>query len=102
MAPYSGLILVCEGVADAVYCSPLGTSIALLGSYYNGSLDDKLAGRHIALCMDCDSAGILAAMRIAGYLRDKGMAKSTKIVMLPNKKDPTDIPIDKLKQLVYT
>ena len=92
------IIIITEGVADAVYCSPLGTSIALLGSYYNNSLDSLLAGHHIAICMDCDAPGILAAMRIMGQLKD---VASKKIVMLPNLCDPTDLELDKLKQMIH-
>jgi DNA primase len=91
-------IIICEGVADAVYCSSIGSSIAVLGSYYNGSLDDKLAGHHVALVLDGDAPGILAAMTIKQNLKN---VKSVKVVILPGEKDPTDFEVCKLREIVY-
>jgi len=90
-------IIICEGVADALYCSLISSSVAVLGSYYNGSLDDDFRGKDIILCMDGDSAGVLAAFGIMQQL--KGV-KSKRIVMLPKNCDPTDLPIGELTKLI--
>jgi hypothetical protein len=97
--PEKDVIVICEGVADAVYCSPIGTSVALLGVYYNGSLGYLFDNRDVAFCLDGDSAGLLAAMRIMGEIKN---AKSKKLVLLPEGADPTDIPIEELKKLILT
>ena len=94
----SNEVMICEGVADAVYCSNLGDSVAILGSYYNGSLDNSLRGRSVYLVLDGDSAGIIASVRICAQIRP--IAKSVKVVVLPNKKDPTDLEVDELRSLI--
>lgn len=89
--------IITEGVADAVYCSQIYPSIALLGCYYNGSLDIELTGKEILLCLDGDSPGILASLLLVKSFKT---AKSVKIVSLPIGLDPTDIPIDQLKTII--
>lgn len=91
-------IIICEGVADAVYCSFLSSSVAILGSYYDGSLDDLLHNRNVSLCLDGDSAGILGALKIARQLQ--GHTKETRICSLPVGCDPTDIPFAELDMLI--
>lgn len=92
-------IIMCEGVADAAYCSFLGSSIGVLGSYYDGSLDDLLRNRNVALLFDCDGAGLVASMRIATHIQK--VAKNCKVVVLPYKKDPTDLELPKLRERIY-
>jgi DNA primase len=90
-------VIITEGVADGVYCSQFGSSVAVLGSYYNNSLDDLLTGKHIVLCFDADAPGMVAAMRIATQLK---VAKTVKLIVLPYKKDPTDLEPSKLKEFI--
>ncbi len=90
-------IIITEGVADAVYASQVGTSIALLGAHYDGSLNDRLVGKHVAICMDGDPIGLLSAMRISTQLK---ACASVKVVVLPAKKDPTDLPVEDLAKLI--
>jgi len=91
-------IILCEGVADAAYCSQIGSSVGVLGSYYDGSLDELLGNRNVAIIFDCDGAGLVSAMRIATHIQK--IAKSCRVVVLPNKKDPTDLPLDELKERI--
>lgn len=97
LSPVGSPVIICEGVADAVYCSLIGPSIALLGSHYNGSLDDLLANRVVALCLDGDAAGIFAAITAKQKLK---VAKNVKVVILPHKFDPTDIPVEELRRII--
>jgi DNA primase len=73
-----------EGVADAVVLSPYGTSVALLGSNYDGSLDAQLKGCTVILAMDGDVAGVCGAVRIA-----KKLPCASVIYTIPGK-DPTN------------
>jgi len=91
-------IIICEGVADAVYCSFLSSSIAILGSYYDGSLDSLLFHRRVALVLDGDSAGILGALKIARQLQ--GHTKETKVCSLPAGFDPTDLSFEELNIII--
>lgn len=86
-------IVFCEGVADAVFCSKISSSIAVLGSYYNGSLDSLISSRDVVICFDADAAGIIAAVNMMAQFKN---IKSKRIVILPKGKDPTDIPLDEL------
>ncbi len=93
-------LIICEGVADAVYCSNLATSVALLGSYYNRELDYLVRNRIVYLLLDGDSAGILAALHMAPILEK--LAKQVITVILPDKKDPTDFTLDELRGYITT
>ena len=41
------IVLIGEGVADAIYLSQFGSSIGILGSYYDGSLDNSIHNRRV-------------------------------------------------------
>ena len=86
-------IFICEGVADAVYMSQFGSSIAVLGSYYDGSLDSSLLGHDCYIVFDGDAAGMVAGIRLASQIK-------AKMIVLPNGKDPTDLSISEMKELV--
>lgn len=88
-----------EGVADAAYLSQLGSSVAVLGSYYDGSLDHLLKNKRIIVVMDGDAKGIESAFSIAQSFKKKGFVK-VNAVILPAGKDPTDIPKGQLKRIV--
>lgn len=90
-------IIICEGVADAVYCSQISSSVAVLGSYYNGSLDSLFINRDIVLCFDGDTAGIIAAVNIMSQLKN---VRSKRMVVLPKDNDPTDVEINKLTEYI--
>jgi hypothetical protein len=89
-------IFIGEGVADGVYLNGLGSSIALLGSYYDGSLDPQILNKDIYLVLDGDVPGIVASASIAQQLA--GVARSTYIAILPNGVDPTDLPLPELRR----
>ena len=90
-------IVICEGVADSVYTSLVADSVALLSNYYNGSLDSDLAGKRVIVALDGDSIGFTSAVRIAKQLQ--GICNVT-VASLPEGKDPTDLPIAELKELL--
>lgn len=94
------IILIGEGVADAVYLSQFGSSVGILGSYYDASLDGAIRGRRVYLVMDSDGAGIAASLCIAAHCNT--IAKETKIVLLPQGLDPTDIPANELKGYILS
>jgi len=92
-------ILIGEGVADAIYLSQFGSSIAILGSHYNGSLDSHFRDRNVYIVLDSDGAGIAASLCIAAHITP--LAKQTKIVMLPTGLDPTDMPTKDLRECIF-
>ena len=81
-----------EGIADAAYLSQLAPSRALLGSSWS-VLD------YAILVLDGDAKGIEAAFKIVQDARKRGMV-NVKTVLLPPGKDPTDVPIEKLRKLI--
>jgi len=91
-------VIFCEGIADAAYVSVCNySSVALLGSWYNSSLDTKLSGLDIILLFDGDVAGVVAAANVRKSLSG---VNSVKTVCLPEGLDPTDLPIEELKELI--
>jgi hypothetical protein len=92
-------IIFCEGVADAAYCSFISSSVGILGSYYDGSLDGLLCNHNVALVFDCDGAGLVSSMRTAVHIQK--VAKSCKVVVLPHGKDPTDLELPALMERIY-
>lgn len=91
----SPTVFIGEGVADGIALSQLGASFALLGSHYDGSLDDLLVGKRVIIALDGDVPGMIAAVKIGSYLTKKGIP--AKIATLPDGVDPTDCTADELK-----
>jgi DNA primase len=91
-------VVICEGVADAAYTSNIADSVALLSNWYNGSLDDALAGKRVILALDGDVAGFTGAVRIAHQLRR--VTQDVKVLGLPDGLDPTDIALPELKEML--
>jgi DNA primase len=94
----SNPVFLAEGVADAAYLSQLGSSVGLLGNYYDGSLDEQLKNKHVIIVLDGDAVGFVSAVRILKYLHKVTLHAS--ILRLPDGKDPTDIELPKLKKLI--
>ena len=94
---FSSLIFICEGVADAIYMSQFGTSIALLGLHYNGSLDQLLKDKTIVICFDKDLAGECAALSLAGQLVS---LCSIKFLSLEEDKDVTEFPSHEIRKVL--
>lgn len=92
----SPVVFFGEGVADAAYMSQLGSSVGLLGNYYNGTLDAQLAGKTVVIVLDSDVVGFTSAVRISC----KFSPFITKILMLPEGCDPTDIKLPELRKRV--
>jgi hypothetical protein len=93
------IVCIGEGVADAIYLSLFGSSIGILGSHYDGSLDKMLQGRLVFVVMDSDPAGVAASLCIAAHC-DK-IARKTKIVTLPKGLDPTDLAPKDLREAIF-
>jgi DNA primase len=70
----------------------------LLSNWYNGSLDDALAGKRVILALDGDVAGFTGAVRIAHQLRR--VTQDIKVLGLPDGLDPTDIALPELKEML--
>lgn len=92
-------ILISEGIADAAYLSQLSSSVALLGPYYDGSLNKQLDGKLCLIVMDGDEPGVEAAFSIDQSLRREGHVKLN-VVMLPTGKDPTDLVLNSLRRII--
>jgi len=93
-------LIFTEGVADAAYAAYVtdyeAVGVALLGSWYNGSLTYAIAPSNRAvILLDGDARGIEAAMRLHKQLRD---LMPTMVVVLDD--DPTDLSPADLKQAV--
>lgn len=86
-------VLIGEGVADAAWLSQLGPSIALLGSH--GELN-----RPFILVLDGDERGINAAFEIVQEAKRAGLVDA-KTVVLPAGADPTDVPVDELRSIIF-
>lgn len=86
-------ILVGEGVADAVWLSQIGPSVALLGSH--GELTQPFI-----LVLDGDERGINAAFQIAQDAKRAGLVDA-KTVTLPPGADPTDVSVKELIEMIY-
>lgn len=82
-------VFICEGVADSLYMSQFGTSIGLMGTVYDGSLDDFLKQvSKIVICFDNDLVGNLSSIKIAKYLSN--ITDKVKLLMLDKDRDPVD------------
>jgi hypothetical protein len=81
---FKSTVFFAEGVADAVVLSQYGTSVALLGMNYDGSLDGLLKGCRVILAMDGDVAGVCGAVQIA-----KKLPVPSTIYSIPGK-DPSE------------
>jgi 5S rRNA maturation endonuclease (ribonuclease M5) len=92
-------IFLAEGIADAAYLSQLGSSVAVLGSYYDGSLDALLKNKRLIIVMDGDARGVEAAFKIAQSFKKKGHV-NVNAVILPSGQDPTDLTKAQLKRTI--
>lgn len=88
-------IVICEGVADAAYTSQLASSIALLGNYYDVSLDEMLKGKKVILALDGDTIGLISSIRIYSYLQK---LCNVSIHTFPENKEPVDFELSELKE----
>src|SRR5574341_113043 len=88
-----------EGVADASYVSiiPGISTVALLGSWYDGSLNEYLQDKHIRIMMDGDAKGIEAAFRVMQSFKRAGLV-NVDAVILPDNADPTDLSLGDLRK----
>ena len=94
-------LFIAESIADACYLSLLGQSVGLLGTSYNGSLNNWMkSATKIIICFDGDIAGRVASLTTAKYLRDNSICKRVYILPIPIGKDPNDLEIGELKELV--
>lgn len=91
-------IFFCEGVADAAYMSLFGSSVALLGVGYDGSLDEVIKDRKVVICFDGDVVGRLQANRLGNDLTK--LTKCAKILILDEGTDPTDLTPDQMKKKI--
>lgn len=97
----TGDLFIAESIADACYLSLLGQSVGLLGTSYNGSLNNWMkSATKIIICFDGDIAGRVASLTTAKYLRDNSICKRVYILPIPIGKDPNDLEIGELKELV--
>lgn len=91
-------VFMAEGVADAAYLSLVGSSVAVLGNYYGGSLDEQLTGKRVIIALDGDAVGFTSAVRIADKIRK--IASHVNVLQLPDNADPTDIELPQLKKMI--
>jgi len=61
-------IFLCEGVADAVALSQYGSSVGLLGGFYDGRLDGLLKGRKVIVAFDGDFQGYCLGVQVASKI----------------------------------
>lgn len=90
-------VFISEGIADGAYLSQLGSSIALLGSSYDGSLNEHLEGKEIYVVFDGDIAGKKLVWNVVKALPSSSI---TRIVQLDKDKDPTDYTLPQLKKKI--
>jgi hypothetical protein len=97
----TGDLFIAESIADACYLSQLGQSVGLLGTSYNGSLDNwmKSASR-IIIAFDGDVVGRIASLTLAKYLCENKICKRVSILAVETGKDPVDINLDTLTILI--
>jgi hypothetical protein len=86
-------IFLCEGVADAISLSTYGSSVGILGGFYDGRLNDLLKGRRVVVAFDGDFQGYCLGVQVASKIA--GICQvSTHIVP---RKDPTEWSIGDLE-----
>lgn len=96
-----GDLFICEGIADAVYMSQIGQSIALLGTNYNGTLDSWMkSANRIIIAFDGDAVGRIHGMQLARELSDKQIGKRVFLLPIPMNLDPVDLKLDQLQNLI--
>ncbi len=91
-------VFIAEGVADSAYLSLLGSSVGLLGNYYDGSLDEHLKNKHVIIALDNDAVGFTSAVRILKKMMQ--ITFHAAILQLPAGADPTDVKLPELKKMV--
>jgi len=79
-------IFICEGVADAVALSHYGSSVGLLGGFYDGRLDGLLKGRKVIVAFDGDFQGYCLGVQVASKIA--GVCQVS--VQIIDGKDPTE------------
>lgn len=105
-SPY---LLITEGIADAVYVSPIAHACSILGT----SITDEMINdiqffyrcfsdiQYIILAFDSDAMGRLASLTACTMITLKGSKWPVKILDLPDPdKDPLDYPLDKLENML--
>lgn len=97
----TGDLFICEGIADAVYMSQIGQSMALLGTNYNGKLDSWMrSANRIIVAFDGDAVGRIHGMQLARELSDKQIGKRVFLLPIPMNLDPVDLKLDQLQNLI--
>jgi len=94
----NGPIFICEGIADAVYMSQFGNSMAIMGLNINSETELLIKEYDTAvLCLDNDFPGDIAALSIALQLR-----KYMRIyyLSLEKGKDPTEYSFTDMEKLI--
>jgi DNA primase len=86
-------VFLCEGVADAVALSPYGSSIGLLGGFYDGRLNDLLKGRQVVVAFDGDFQGYCLGVQVASKIA--GICQAT--LCTYDGKDPTDWTLEEIE-----
>jgi DNA primase len=97
----TGDLFICESIVDACYMSQLGQSVGLLGTTYNASLDNWMrSAKRVIVAFDGDMIGKFKGMELAVYLKANKVGKQVLMLPTPWNKDPVDLQLDELKQLV--
>lgn len=60
----SPFVLFGEGIADGVALAEFGTGVGICGSYYDGTLNEKVRGKEVFIALDPDVPGVIAAARL--------------------------------------
>lgn len=88
-------VVICEGVADAAYTSLVASSVAILGNFYDGSLDDSLKGKRVVVALDGDAVGIYSAVGIYKHLQN---LCNVSVAVFGDGKEPVDFEPDELRK----
>jgi hypothetical protein len=94
-------LFICESIADAAYMSQIGQSVGLMGTKYDGSLDNWMkSARRIVIAFDGDAIGRVQGMVLARYLSDQKIGKKVLMLPTPIGKDPVDMQIQELEEVI--
>jgi len=92
-----GRIFISESIPDAAHLSQLGASVALLGIYYDGSLNHLFKGKDIVVALDSDGPGIANSWHVSiacnGY-------RNLHFLRDSDDRDPKNIPLSELKKIL--
>lgn len=89
-------IFISEGIADGIYMSQFGKSVALLGTNYDGSLDEQFRNSIVICAFDPDMAGVVGSFKFMSQI--SSLVKEIHLLTLDN--DPTNYTVDEMKELI--